>query len=211
MKKGIIFIILYGIILYIALLYREPLLEWLDRSNLSQLPFMFVLSVLFSTIPIIPFTVFAGLMGAKYGVWIGASINWVGTVGAAAVFFLLARYFFVEKFQEYISKYSGIKKFDYIISQNAFIAVLFSRMIPVVPTPVVNIYSGLSKMSFQTYIAATAIGKIPGMIVYAYLGNELFSSSHSVFSGIFIYIGFLFVVILFYRWWYRGKSKAVLD
>lgn len=211
MKKGIAFIILYGVILFVAFLYREPLLDWLHQSNLSQLPLMFVLAVLFSTIPIIPFTVFAGLMGAKYGVWIGASINWVGTVGAAAIFFLLARYFFVEKFQEYISKFSGIKKFDYIISQNTFIAVLFSRMIPVVPTPVVNIYSGLSTMVFKTYILATAIGKIPGMIIYAYLGNGLFSSSHSLFSGIFIYIGFLFVVILFYRWWYRGKSKAVLD
>lgn len=211
MKKGILFIMIYGIILSIGFLYREPLFTWLNQGSLAQLPYMFFPAILFSVIPIIPFSVFAGLMGAKYGILVGATINWVGSVAASAIFFLLARYFFEEKFQGYISKYKGIKKFDHIISQNAFIAVLFSRMIPVVPPPVVNIYSGLSTMLFRTYFYATALGKVPGMIVYAFVGNQLFETNHRFFSGIIIYVGFLLVVLLLYRWWYKGKSKVVMD
>jgi len=58
MKKGIFIVILYGLILYIAFLFREPLLAWVERSDFTQLPIMFFLAVLFGTIPIIPFTVF---------------------------------------------------------------------------------------------------------------------------------------------------------
>lgn len=204
MKKGIIVVIIYGIILYVAFVFREPLMDWLNQSKLSNLPLMFFLSVLFGVIPVVPFAFFGGIMGAKYGVLIGTVINLTGSVGAAAIFFVLARYFFVHQFQQYISKFNKIKKFDYIISQNAFIAILFSRVIPIIPPPVVNIYSGLSSMRFNTYIMATAIGQIPGMIIYAYLGSQLFTSFHTFVLGALIYIGFIILMIPVYRWWYKG-------
>ncbi|MFD1040678.1 TVP38/TMEM64 family protein [Virgibacillus byunsanensis] len=206
MKKGIIFVIIYGTILYIAFLFREPIMDWINQSNIAYLPLMFVLAILFGVIPIVPFAVYAGLMGAKYGVWVGATINWTGSVGAAIIFFVLARYFFVKQFQTYISKFKKVKKFDYIITQNAFVAVLFSRMIPIIPPPVVNIYSGLSTMTFQTYLMATAIGQIPGMIVYAYLGNQLFTSIRSFVIGLSIYVAFILIVIPIYRWWYKRNE-----
>ncbi|WP_156291402.1 TVP38/TMEM64 family protein [Oceanobacillus salinisoli] len=203
MKRAIIFGILYGLLLFIAFLFREPLLAWINESHYGQLPLMFFLAIFFSVIPVIPFAVFAGLMGVKYGIWVGAAINWTGSVGAAVIFFMMARNYFVRPFQNYISKYDQVKKFDQIISKNAFIAVLFSRMIPIIPTPVVNIYSGLSSMLFTHYIAATAIGQIPGMIVYAYLGNQLFTSIQAFMTGILIYVGFILLVIPFYRLWYQ--------
>ncbi|GAB3058284.1 TVP38/TMEM64 family protein [Virgibacillus ainsalahensis] len=207
MKKGIIVGVVYGIILYIAFLFRDPLMEWLDHSDLSQLPLMFFLAVFFGVIPIIPFTVFAGVMGAKYGVWIAAAINWTGAFGAAIIIFLLARYFFVDQFQNYIKRYDKIKKFDSIFWHNAFIAILISRMIPIIPPPAVNIYSGLSTIMFKTYGVATAIGLIPGMIMYAYLGNQLFTSIQSFIAGVLMYTVFIFIVIVFYRWWYKGKES----
>jgi len=211
MKKGLIGLTLYGVILIIAYINKEAIIGWLQNSDLSQLPIMYFLAILFGVIPIIPFSVFAGLMGAKYGVWIGASINWIGTIGAAAIFFLLARSFFVKQFQTYVTKYKGIKKFDSIISENAFLAVLFCRVIPIVPPPVVNIYSGISSMPFKVYFAATALGKIPGMFVYAYLGNHLFDSTKALIIGISVYIGFMLLIIIVYRWWYKSKSKIVLE
>jgi uncharacterized membrane protein YdjX (TVP38/TMEM64 family) len=210
MKKGLLFLFFYGIVLLTAFMYREPLLEWLKNGDVAQLPLMFLIGVFFGVIPVVPFSVFAGLMGAKYGVWVGAGINWVGSVGASAIFFILSRHFFVTRFQNYISRFNGIRKFDRIISQNAFVAVLFSRMIPVVPPPVVNIYSGLSSMLFKTYITATMIGKIPGMIAYAYLGSELVAPHHSLLFGISVYAGFLILVLFLYRWWYKVKAKIVL-
>ncbi len=192
----------YGIIIYIAFLYRGPLLAWLNQSTLTELPLMFFLAVLLGTIPVVPFTVFAGMMGMKYGLWIGSAINWTGAVGAAVVFFIVTRFFFIHQFQRYINRFDKVKKFDSMISRNAFTAVLFSRMLPIIPPTFINIYSGLSTMLFSTYFAATAIGQIPGMIAFAYLGNQLFSSLHAFVTGLSIYVGFLIIIILIYRWWY---------
>ncbi|WP_231710794.1 TVP38/TMEM64 family protein [Gracilibacillus suaedae] len=199
MKKGIIVFISYGVMLLIAYLFHEALLDWLNQSDRSQLPLMFFLAVLFGIIPVVPFSVFGALMGAKYGIIMGAMINWIGSVGASALFFLFARFVFVKEFQKLITKFNKIKKFDDLISHNAFIAVLFSRMTPIIPPPVINIYSGLSAMSFKTYILATAIGQIPGMIVYAFIGNQLFESIQHLVIGVGIYLGFLIIVILFYH------------
>ncbi|QGH34753.1 TVP38/TMEM64 family protein [Gracilibacillus salitolerans] len=201
MKKGIIVVISYGIILLTAFFFHEPLINWLNRSEPSQLPLMFCLAVFFGIIPVVPFSVFGALMGAKYGIWMGAAINWFGSIGASAILFFFARFVFIKEFQQLITRFNKIKKFDELISHNAFIAVLFSRMIPIIPPPVVNIYSGLSTMLFKTYILATAIGQIPGMIVYAFIGNQLFESIQHLMMGIGIYLGFLIIIIPFYRWW----------
>ncbi|MGP4041297.1 TVP38/TMEM64 family protein [Gracilibacillus sp. D59] len=201
MRKGIIVVISYAFILITAFFFHEPLIQWLNRSEPSHLPLMFFLAVLFGIIPIVPFSVFGALMGAKYGIWLGGIINWVGSIGASAILFIFARFVFVKEFQILITKFNKIKKYDDLISHNAFIAVLFSRMIPIIPPPVVNIYSGLSSMLFKTYMLATAIGQIPGMIVYAFIGNQLFESIGHLLMGICIYLGFLIIVIPFYRWW----------
>ena len=47
------------------------------------------------------------------------------------------------------------------------------RLIPLFPFFVVNLVSGLTRIRVGTYIAATAIGIIPGSFVYAYAGRQL--------------------------------------
>jgi uncharacterized membrane protein YdjX (TVP38/TMEM64 family) len=211
MKKALFFAIIYGVVLITAFYYRDFLLQWLHESNVSQLPLMFFLSTLFSVIPIIPFTVFAGMMGAKYGVWLGSIINWFGAVSGAVIIFVLARYFFVNKFQQYVSRFKRLNKFNEIVNRNAFIAVLIARISHIVPPMVVHIYSGLSSMSFKTFFLATAIGQIPGMFVYAYLGNQLFTSVQTFVLSLAIYLGFILVVFLIYRWWLKGKTKVAVQ
>ncbi|MDQ0857363.1 TVP38/TMEM64 family protein [Bacillus sp. V2I10] len=211
MRKVLFFAIIYGVILLTAFYYREILLKWLNDTDFSQIPFMFFLSVVLSVVPIIPFSVFAGMMGAKYGIWIGSMINWFGTVGAAIIFFVLARYFFINEFKQYVSRFKGFEKLNSIINRSSFITVLLARLIYIIPPPVINIYSGLSSMSFKTYFFATAIGQIPAMIVYAFLGSQLFTSVQTFVQGLVLYLGFILVVLLIYRKWLKGKSNVALE
>lgn len=93
-----------------------------------------------------------------------------------------------------------------MIGRNGFIAVLFGRLLPMIPTPVVNIYSGLSSIKFRQYMLATAIGQIPNVVVYAYLGNQLFISIQAAALGVFLYASFLLVVLSLYYWWYKSSG-----
>ena len=105
MKKIILFALLYSTLLFVAFWHQDSLLTWINQTNYSQLPLMFLLAIMFGIIPIIPYSVFAGVMGAKYGVLIGASINWVGSIGAGIFFFVFVRYFFSDKFQQSIQRF----------------------------------------------------------------------------------------------------------
>ncbi|MCQ6275802.1 TVP38/TMEM64 family protein [Bacillus sp. V3B] len=206
MKKWWILIV-YTIILAIGLFHKGWILSWIQKSDPSDLPIMFLLAILTATIPIIPFTLFAGVMGAKYGVLIGTLINWFGGVSAAIVYFLFSRFYFKNFFSNYLKRVKGIQRFQILLEKNAFIAILLVRMTAIIPPPVVNIYSGVSNIPFGTFFTATAIGQIPPMFIIAYSGEQIFSSILNLLLGIFAYLVFLLSILLIYKVWLIRSSN----
>lgn len=207
MKKWIV-VITYLIIIIIGFIYRDFLIGWIQDSDPSQLLLMLFISVFLSTIPVIPFTLFAGIMGMKYGIFLGFFINWFGGLVAAVIYYLLARYLLSGFFKEYVLKYRAITTFNQHIKRNAFLAVFLSRMIPVIPPPVVNIYSALSKIQFPIYFTATALGKIPPTFFIAFGGNQLFSHPKTFMLGLIVYGLFLVLIFFFYRITFKSKAPA---
>ncbi|PLR98753.1 TVP38/TMEM64 family protein [Bacillus sp. T33-2] len=208
MKKSLILII-YLATLAIGFLNKDAILPWIENSDPAHLPFMFLVSAALATIPIIPFTIFAGIMGAKYGVVLGFVINWFGSVVAAMIYFLLARFFFRKFFRKYLERFKGINHFHGMVEKNSFISILLARLIPIIPTPVINIYSGVMNVSFATFTAATAVGKLPPAFMVAYSGSQLFSSFQNLLTGLVAYALFLVLVLGIYRLWHR-KNIALL-
>jgi uncharacterized membrane protein YdjX (TVP38/TMEM64 family) len=79
------------------------------------------------------------------------------------------------------------------------------RLIPLFPFFVVNLVSGLTRVSVGTYVAATALGIIPGSFVYAYAGRQLgtISSLKEIASfnviAAFVLLGLLALVPVLYK------------
>jgi uncharacterized membrane protein YdjX (TVP38/TMEM64 family) len=90
-------------------------------------------------------------------------------------------------------------------AKNAFSYLLTLRLIPLFPFFVVNLVSGLTRVNVGTYVAATAIGIIPGSFVYAYAGRQLgtLSSLKEIASpnviGAFVLLGLLALAPIVYR------------
>jgi uncharacterized membrane protein YdjX (TVP38/TMEM64 family) len=209
MRKWLLLFVIYVCMIYVSYLHRESILAWIEQGEMSHLYMMFPISALISTVPIIPFFIFAGVMGAKYGLIWGALINWFGSIFAAMAFFIFARYSFAKYLRNYIKRFNKLDQFTKMIEKNTFIAVLFARVLHIIPPPVINIYSGISKMSITLYFTATAIGQIPGMLVYAFLGVHIFTSLPKLIIGISIYIVFLVIVLGIYRLWSNHYSRAL--
>jgi uncharacterized membrane protein YdjX (TVP38/TMEM64 family) len=95
----------------------------------------------------------------------------IGATTGATLAFLAARYLlrdWVE--QKFGSKLGSIQKG---FANNAFSYLMTLRLIPLFPFFLVNMVSGLTRVSVGTYVAATALGIIPGSFVYAYAGRQL--------------------------------------
>jgi len=106
---------------------------------------------------------FGGLLGTLY-------VN-VGATSGATIAFLASRYLL----RDWVERNFGHKlgPIQEGFAKNAFSYLMTLRLIPLFPFFLVNLVSGLTRMSTGTYIAATALGIVPGSFVYANAGRQL--------------------------------------
>jgi len=106
---------------------------------------------------------FGSVLGTVY-------VNLAATSGATLAF-LTARYLLRDWVE---SKFgSRLAPIQEGFANNAFSYLMTLRLIPLFPFFVVNMVSGLTRVSLATYVTATAIGIIPGSFVFAYAGRQL--------------------------------------
>lgn len=97
-------------------------------------------------------------------------VNAGATMGATAAF-LAARYVF----QAWVQRKFGdrLAPLQAGFAKNGFAYLLTLRLIPLFPFFLVNLLSGFTQVKTRTYVAATALGIIPGSFVYTFAGSQL--------------------------------------
>lgn len=163
---------------------------------------LFGLVFLQSAVPIIPFFLLAGAGGIVFGMFWGLIIIWCGAVLGACFTFSLARYLGKDGVQHWLDK----RGWDYRYSvEKGFLAILVSRLIPVVPSVAVNIVSGLSKVRFSEFALATTLGKLPWAFLYTSLGYNL---SKGKIWAIYLALAVmaLMLAMVIYRWLSRHNQ-----
>lgn len=204
-------ILFYLILLGIVTIYKDELISWAQNGDQSQIPLMILFATLAGLFPVIPYGIIAGMMGSKYGLIWGGIINVTGSTLAALLMYLLVRYAFYQAGSKFLRKSTKLEKFNQMVEQNAFIAILIARMIPIVPAPVVNIYSAIAGISFGVFALATVIGKIPVMLAFAIIGDQIVTNPRNLIITIVVYGVFLAAVTIIYRYWLKqrkGESHA---
>lgn len=109
--------------------------------------------------------------GFLFGSALGTLYVNVGATVGATLAFLVARYLlrdWVE--QKFGNRLAPIQEG---FAKNAFSYLMTLRLIPLFPFFLVNMVSGLTRVSVGTYMAATSLGIIPGSFVFAYAGRQL--------------------------------------
>jgi len=203
-----IMLLLYAVAGAAAVYYHEELLLWLQHGDRGDIPLMILIATLFALVPVLPYGVIAGAMGAKFGTLAGGLINVTGSALAAVLMFWLVRHAFARQGRAYLARMNSLDRFTRMVERRPFIAVLFARLIPILPAPAVNIYAGISKMGMGPYTLATVAGKIPVMLLLAIVGEQVFSAPENLPLVVLIYAAFLAVVWLLYRWWERGRGAV---
>jgi uncharacterized membrane protein YdjX (TVP38/TMEM64 family) len=109
--------------------------------------------------------------GFLFGRWLGTIVIVGAATLGATIVFVAARYLIADWAR---SKLGGIgQKINEGFSENAFSYMLFLRLVPAFPFFLVNLAPAFTSIRLSTYVAATAIGIIPGSFVFANLGETL--------------------------------------
>ncbi len=187
---------------------RDDLLSFTETHS-AVAAALFVLAYVAVTGLSLPGAVILTLAGGfLFGaVWGTLFVNLGATTGATLAF-LASRYLLHDWVERKFGKWLGPVQQGF--AQNAFSYLMTLRLIPLFPFFVVNLVSGLTRMNIGTYVAATALGIIPGSFVYAYAGRQLgtINSLQDIASpgviGAFVLLGLLALVPSLYKKW-SGK------
>ncbi|MGY1885649.1 TVP38/TMEM64 family protein [Blastococcus sp. SYSU DS0753] len=111
----------------------------------------------------VPRSVLAALTGAVLGFGAGFAVAYTGAFLAATGAFWLAR----GLGRPAVERLAGprLGRVDRFSSDRGFVAVVLSRVVPMVPFVLVNYAAGLSAVRPLTYGIATAVGLVPGTVV----------------------------------------------
>jgi len=156
--------------------------------SIGGLPFGFLLVLLECFIPALPLSVFVALNVNAFGFLVGMTISWCATCLGSVLCYLLfsvleekfVRRFLDKKMLKSISK--GINRFKSI----GFSELVLIITLPFTPSFLVNILSGLARLSRAKFILAILIGKAFTVVFWGYIGKSLIESLTDINSLIFI-------------------------
>jgi uncharacterized membrane protein YdjX (TVP38/TMEM64 family) len=132
--------------------------------------------------------------GAIFGTVLGAALNWLGaTLGAAGAYWL-ARLLGRDALRPLLGRWGD--RLDALGERAGFSTVFRLRLLPVVPFNVLSFAAGLAGVPFRAYIAATALGIVPGTVVYTYFADSLLAGVEGASRRAFMQVAIAAVLLL---------------
>jgi uncharacterized membrane protein YdjX (TVP38/TMEM64 family) len=109
--------------------------------------------------------------GFLFGLWRGFLLVLAGNLtGAAAAFFLTRR--FARGWVEHrFLRNPKWRALDLAIAREGWKIVFLTQLNPLSPTSLINYFYGATRMRFGQCMGWIALGQIPGMLLYTYLGS----------------------------------------
>lgn len=198
--------------------YHQQLLFWTQQHYwLAVLGFMaiYIVAVAIS----IPGATLLTLMGGfLFGIVMGTVYVACSATMGATIVFLSVRTAFGAWLAQRATGWMA--KLEQGFQRNAFNYLLTLRLMPIFPFWLVNIVPALLNVSLRTFIIASFLGMLPGVVVYITIGHglsQLFASGQTPNLGIIftpsillplIGLGILSLLPTIHRWWqHRGKHE----
>ena len=189
--------------------HRDQLLAYTDAHFVAAVAIFSALYVLQTTFSLPGGALLSLTGGFLFGSVLGTLIVIIPATLGATLAFLVARYLL----RDWVERKFGdrLAAFQKGFARNAFSYLLTLRLIPLFPFFLVNLVSGLTRISLGTYVAATALGIIPGTFVFANAGRQLGSinslsdvASPAVLGAFGLLALFALVPVLYRK--FRGRA-----
>jgi uncharacterized membrane protein YdjX (TVP38/TMEM64 family) len=124
----------------------------------------------------LPTTVLSIVGGAIFGVARGVVLAWTGAMAGTVIAYTLARSVGKGPVQRFLGRHHLL---DRLRKRSDFWALIRLRVLPVAPFAVLDYVAGLVGVSLKALLLATAIGILPSLVAYTYVGRELVAGLES--------------------------------
>lgn len=178
MKRVIIRIIFVAATLALIFFARGlPFAEWLTnleswaRHNPLPGAFAYISLTIVATAALTPGWILMMLGGLTFGLTLGFAYAMVGIVGGAVVALLVGRTLARNWVERRIAGNVHLMALDDALDEQAFTIVALTRIALVFPFNILNYAYGVTRVRMPVYAAGTAVGMLPIVGIYVYLGT----------------------------------------
>ena len=152
--------------------------------------------------------------GFFFGFYIGFIINITSITIGSLFFMIISKYFFLNYFNYYLSKYTD--KLNKIIKKSSYEYLILIRLIFGIPLIVQNLFISTLEISKVKFIISSIIGFTPYFLIFSYVGDKISDlleiksfSIKNIFSIEIIIILIILALILIFRIFYKINSKRI--
>lgn len=163
---------LAGLFLLLRRVDLRPWLAWVEGFG-PWAPAAFILLYGLSALLLIPGSLLTMAAGAVFGLGPGVVHVTLGSNLAANAAFLLGRFLLRERVEAAVERRPVFSAVSGAVAAEGWKMVLLLRLTPVLPFALLNYALGLTRVSWRQYAAASAVGMVPGTVVYVYVGHAL--------------------------------------
>lgn len=170
-------LVLAGLIAFAVLFRTLPVTEWLER--LTQLndahpiavPVAYVVTVIIATVALFPGWISMMIAGLLFGLVPGLAYALLGITAGAIGAFLAGRVLGRSWVEKRLGDSLKLQALDEAVDAQSFYIIFLTRFAIVLPFNLLNYAFGLTRVRVATYVAATALGMLPAVLLYVYLGT----------------------------------------
>lgn len=117
----------------------------------------------------VPQIVLITALVAAFGPWAGLLYSWTGKLLACSTGFAVGRRFGADLLARHGAE--RVQQVSRMLARRGFAASALIRMVPTIPSVLINIAAGATPMRFGEFLAGTALGSVPKMALFTFGGQ----------------------------------------
>ena len=180
--------------------------EYIQSYGSMAVVFSFLLTLFVNALGFPPAIIFSTANTLIFGIFWGITLSVVAETVGVTISFLLLRFFFRDTAKKLISKSKFLKSMDKYSSEKGFVVMLIARMVPYVPSGILNAVGALSALSLRDYVLAAFIGKFPSTGIEAIIGHDMIVGDGDN-TRIVVVVIFAVILILFALWYEKRGHR----
>ena len=166
--------------------------------------FAFWLTLCVNAIGFPPAIIFSTANTLIFGIIPGIVLSCVAETVGVTISFLLLRFFFRESAEKIIQKHKSLANIDKYSGERGFVVMLIARMVPYLPSALLNAVGALSAISLRDYVLASFIGKFPSTGIEAIIGHDTITAQEDPTRLILVIVAA--VILIAGAWIYERKA-----
>lgn len=143
----------------------------------------FAAGYIIATVLLLPGSVLTIAAGFTYGLGWGVALVVPSSLVAALLAFVIGRTLARDRIERRFGNGRKFKAVGAAVAQRGAFVVALLRLSPVFPFVALNYVLSLTKVKPSTYLAASALGMLPGTVLYVYLGSLASTAAEAASGG----------------------------